>query len=40
MKWLYVIAMAAFVAGSCSLRPAQSPLLAEPAVAQPVKISG
>jgi hypothetical protein len=40
MKWLYVVAMAAFVAGSCTLRPAQAPLLAEPAMAQDVKISG
>lgn len=40
MKWLYVIALAAFVAGSCTLRQAQSPLLAEPVMAQDVKISG
>jgi hypothetical protein len=31
MKWLYVIAMAAFVAGSCTLRSAKSPLMTEPA---------
>ena len=40
MKWLYVIVMAALVAGSCTLRPAQAPLLAEPVTAQDVKISG
>ena len=40
MKWLYVIAMAALVAGSCTLRPAQASLLAEPVMAQHVKISG
>ena len=38
MKWLYIIAMAALVAGSCTLRPAQAPLVAEPGTAQDVKI--
>jgi hypothetical protein len=40
MKWLYVIAMAALVVGSCTLRPAQASLLAEPGQLQHVKISG
>ena len=40
MKWIYIVAMAAFIAGSCTLRSAQTPLIAEPAMAQHVKISG
>lgn len=36
MKWIYVIAFAAFVVGSCTLKPADSSLLAEPVPVQHV----
>lgn len=36
MKWVYVIAMAAFVAGSCTLRSADNPLMSTIESVQPV----
>lgn len=36
MKWIYVIAFAAFVVGSCTMKQADSPLMAEPAPTQGV----